>query len=144
MQERWGSSVLHCPYCHGFELNQQPLGVLASSELAMHQAMLVPDWGPTTLFTQAAFTPNAEQEAQLIARGVQIEKTPIAELLGSKPGLEAPFSDPALVARYADTTPQRIPGFHDLHRMALILLSERAKSNARILALAAGGGLELK
>ena len=89
MQERWGSSVLHCPYCHGFELNQQPLGVLASSELAMHQAMLVPDWGPTTLFTQAAFTPNAEQEAQLIARGVQIEKTPIAELLGSKSGLEA-------------------------------------------------------
>ncbi|MFC4963461.1 class I SAM-dependent methyltransferase [Alcaligenes sp. GCM10023179] len=55
-----------------------------------------------------------------------------------------PFSDPALVARYADTTPQRIPGFHDLHRMALILLSERVTSNARILVLAAGGGLELK
>lgn len=45
LEERWGVCVLHCPYCHGFELGQQPIGVLASSELAMHQAMLVPDWG---------------------------------------------------------------------------------------------------
>ncbi|WP_020697638.1 NAD(P)/FAD-dependent oxidoreductase [Reyranella massiliensis] len=89
VKDRWGSSVLHCPYCHGYELNERPVGVLASSEIAFHQAMLVPDWGPTTLFTQGIFTPTPEQEAQLVARGVTIEPTPIAELLGTSPALEA-------------------------------------------------------
>lgn len=55
-----------------------------------------------------------------------------------------PFSDPAMVGRYADVTPQRVPGFFDLHRMALILLSEQAPEDAEILVLGAGGGLELK
>ncbi|MBJ3777349.1 NAD(P)/FAD-dependent oxidoreductase [Acuticoccus mangrovi] len=89
LEERWGISVLHCPYCHGYELNQRPLGVLATSELALHQAMLVPDWGPTTLFTQDAFTPTAEQRAELAGRGVRIEPTPVAELLGPGSALEA-------------------------------------------------------
>lgn len=99
LRERWGSSVLHCPYCHGYELNEQSVGVLASSEIAFHQAMLVPDWGPTTLFTQGTFTPRPEQEAQLVARGVTIEPTPIAELLGAGSALEAVrLSDGRIVA----------------------------------------------
>lgn len=55
-----------------------------------------------------------------------------------------PFADPAAVARYIEETPRRVPGFADLHRMALLLLSERAPADARILVLGAGGGLELK
>jgi thioredoxin reductase (NADPH) len=51
--------------------------------------MLVPDWGPTTLFTKGAFTPTPEQEAALLDRGVTIETTPVAELLGPSPALEA-------------------------------------------------------
>jgi thioredoxin reductase (NADPH) len=89
LSERWGVSVLHCPYCHGYELNQRPLGVLASGELAIHQAMLVPDWGPTTLFTQGAFTPTTEQRAALARRGAAIEETPVVELLGSAQELDA-------------------------------------------------------
>jgi thioredoxin reductase len=38
LQDRWGRSVFHCPYCHGYELNQGPLGVLAVSEASFHQA----------------------------------------------------------------------------------------------------------
>nr|WP_272214605.1 NAD(P)/FAD-dependent oxidoreductase [Marinicella sp. W31]MDC2880231.1 NAD(P)/FAD-dependent oxidoreductase [Marinicella sp. W31] len=89
LAERWGASVLHCPYCHGYELNRQPVGVLARDEMAQHQAMLLPDWGPTTLFTGAAFRPTAEQEQSLKKRGVEIEDTPVAELIGSGPALEA-------------------------------------------------------
>lgn len=55
-----------------------------------------------------------------------------------------PFTDTALVARYATDTPRRVPGFSDLHRMAQILLAERAPENAEILVLGAGGGLELR
>ncbi|WP_319518881.1 NAD(P)/FAD-dependent oxidoreductase [uncultured Martelella sp.] len=89
LAERWGASVLHCPYCHGYELNRQPLGVLARDEKAFHQAMMLPDWGPTTLFTGTAFRPTAEQMQSLKTREVQIEETPVAELIGTAPALEA-------------------------------------------------------
>lgn len=51
LAERWGRSVFHCPYCHGYELDEGRIGVLASSELSQHHAMLLPDWGRVTLFT---------------------------------------------------------------------------------------------
>lgn len=56
----------------------------------------------------------------------------------------AAFSDPAAVARYAEGPVRQVPGFHDLQRMALLLLSERCGAEAEILVLGAGGGLELK
>jgi tRNA (cmo5U34)-methyltransferase len=55
-----------------------------------------------------------------------------------------PFTDPASVARYAELTPGKVPGFADLHRMAQLLIAERAPADADILVLGAGGGLELK
>lgn len=89
LSERWGKSVLHCPYCHGYELNRQPVGVLARGELAMHQAMLLPDWGPTTLFTQGTFAPTPDQRQALAARGVRVEPVAIIGLVGPAPVLEA-------------------------------------------------------
>ena len=56
----------------------------------------------------------------------------------------AHFSDPQAVARYAEGPPRFVPGFADLHRMTTILLAEGAPSDARVLVLGAGGGLELK
>jgi thioredoxin reductase len=84
LQERWGKSVFHCPYCHGYELNQGPLGVLAVGEVSMHQAMLIPDWGPTTLFTNNCFTPTEIQLQQLAARKVSIETDVVTEVFGER------------------------------------------------------------
>lgn len=89
MQERWGITVLHCPYCHGYEVRNQAVGILANHPLSLHQAVLLPDWGPTTYFTQGVFEPDDEQAADLTERGVRIERTPIVELLGKAPVLEA-------------------------------------------------------
>jgi len=58
--------------------------------------------------------------------------------------LLSPFTDPAMVAHYAQSTPRKVPGFADLQRMAMLLLAERAPAAADILVLGAGGGLELK
>ncbi|GGG33717.1 class I SAM-dependent methyltransferase [Hymenobacter glacieicola] len=55
-----------------------------------------------------------------------------------------PFSDPAAVARYAEGPPRLVPGFGDLHRMALLLLAECVPPHGQVLVLGAGGGLELK
>ena len=55
-----------------------------------------------------------------------------------------PFTDAATVARYAEDTPRKVPGYADLHRMAMLLLAERAPHHFDILVRGAGGGLELK
>ncbi|OZI42259.1 thioredoxin reductase [Bordetella genomosp. 5] len=82
LAERWGRSAFMCPYCDGYELDRGPVGVLATSALAMHQALLLPDWGPTTLLLNGAFVPDADQAAQLAARGVVIEPAPVLRLEG--------------------------------------------------------------
>lgn len=89
LSERWGVTVLHCPYCHGYEVRDQALGVLAVHPMSAHQATLIPDWGPTTYFTQGEFEPDAEQLTRFAARGVTIERSPIVALLGASPVLEA-------------------------------------------------------
>lgn len=55
-----------------------------------------------------------------------------------------PFTDPAMIADYADATPRKVPGLTDLHRMTMLLLAEQAPETANILVIGAGGGLELK
>lgn len=89
LAERWGKSVLHCPFCHGYELRDRPLGVLATGPASAHQGDLIPDWGPTTYFTQGEFEPSGEELQRFAARGVSIERTPVIELLGDAPHLEA-------------------------------------------------------
>jgi thioredoxin reductase len=78
LQEQWGKTVLHCPYCHGYEAAGGPLGVLAVGAVSMHQALLIPDWGDVTLFTNAVFEPDAEQMRSLEARGVKLEPARVA------------------------------------------------------------------
>lgn len=83
LAERWGKTVFHCPYCHGYELDRGPIGVIASGPAALHQAELLPEWGAVTLFTNRAIELDAATRAGLIARGVTIEDTPIARLDGT-------------------------------------------------------------
>lgn len=88
LKERWGSAVFHCPYCHGYELEQAPLGVLAVGELSMHHALMLPDWGPTTFFLNNTFDPTAEQLRQLALRKVTIERTAVAGVTGERATVE--------------------------------------------------------
>ncbi|TDR43127.1 thioredoxin reductase [Tahibacter aquaticus] len=81
LAERWGRSVFHCPYCHGYELDQGRIGVLASSELSLHHALMLPDWGTVTLFCGGVFEPDAAQRQQLAARGVCIEETAVQAIV---------------------------------------------------------------
>ncbi len=52
--ERWGVTVLHCPYGHGYEVAGRALGVIAAHPRSAHGAALLPDWGPTTYFRVSA------------------------------------------------------------------------------------------
>jgi thioredoxin reductase len=82
LPERWGTSVLHCPYCHGFELSGQRLGVLHVSPKSFQQAMLIAEWGPTTLYLDGAPEPDAPLLAELGRRGVAVEPAAVRALHG--------------------------------------------------------------
>lgn len=84
--ERWGHSVLHCPYCHGYEFTDKRLGVLDMSPMSGHQASLISEWGPTTLFLNGhAIDPGLELD--LVRRGVIVEPARVAGLEGQAPNL---------------------------------------------------------
>jgi thioredoxin reductase len=89
LAERWGRSVLHCPYCHGFEYAGKRLGVLQSHPMSFHSAQLIPEWGPTTFFLNGAAMPDEETLARLARRGVTIEPVTLAALRGVSTSLSS-------------------------------------------------------
>ncbi|WP_011581540.1 MULTISPECIES: NAD(P)/FAD-dependent oxidoreductase [Chelativorans] len=73
LAERWGKSVFHCPYCHGYELEGGRIGVLASQPASMHHALLLPEWGKTIFFLNGIFAPTEKEQAELNRRDVVME-----------------------------------------------------------------------
>lgn len=89
LAERWGRSVLHCPYCHGFEFSNRRLGVLSVSPRSVHQALLIAEWGPTTLYLNGEPEPDDATRDQLRKRGISIEHVPVRALHGDGDTLSA-------------------------------------------------------
>lgn len=83
LAERWGRTVFHCPYCHGYELNRGRIGVIATGPMSVHQAQLLPEWGAVTFLTNGALSLDPAQRDDLDARGVAIEEVPITRLTGA-------------------------------------------------------------
>jgi thioredoxin reductase len=87
LREGWGKWVFHCPYCHGYEVADRRLGVLAFTPAANHAANLIPEWGPTTYLTNGVVTLTAAERAALTARGVTIEDGTVAAIIGEGEGM---------------------------------------------------------
>ncbi|KOU46985.1 thioredoxin reductase [Streptomyces sp. MMG1522] len=81
LAERWGREVLHCPYCHGHEVADRPIGVLATGPLAVHQALMWRQWSDdVTLFLHTGPEPSAEEYEELAARDVAVVDGEVAGL----------------------------------------------------------------
>ena len=73
LRERWGRDVVHCPYCHGWEVRDQAIGVLASGPTAVHQALLFRQLSDDVVLLSHTLPPPAGQDAQqLAARGIRV------------------------------------------------------------------------
>lgn len=83
LAERWGRTIFHCPYCHGYELDQGRIGVIATGPMSTHQAELLTEWGAVTFLTNGVVTLDAPARAVLEDRGVTIEETPIERIEGA-------------------------------------------------------------
>jgi thioredoxin reductase len=81
VRERWGRDLLHCPYCHGYEVRDQPLGVLGGSPEAVQHALLVRQWSPDVVLFLHTDTLTLEQRELLTARGIRVVEGAAARLV---------------------------------------------------------------
>jgi thioredoxin reductase len=81
VRDRWGRDLLHCPYCHGHEVRDQPLGVLGGSPEVVAHAHLVRQWSADVVFFSRGAGLTVEQREQLAARDIRIVETPVARLV---------------------------------------------------------------
>lgn len=86
LAERFGRDVLHCPYCHGWEVRDRAFGVLAGTPMSVHQALMVTQWSKdVTLFLhEVAETELGEDDRRrLAAAGVVVVPGPVAEVVSA-------------------------------------------------------------
>ncbi|WAZ20032.1 NAD(P)/FAD-dependent oxidoreductase [Streptomyces cinnabarinus] len=84
LAERFGRDALHCPYCHGWEVRDQAFGVLATSPLSVHQALMVSQWSKdVTLFLHEVDESelSADDVRRLGVAGVKVVPGAVAEVL---------------------------------------------------------------
>jgi thioredoxin reductase len=84
-KECWGKSIIHCPYCHGYEYKDQPTGVMANGDMAFEFGRLIRNWtDKLTIFTNGVSTINNEQMSVLDRLGIVVETSVIVDFKHQK------------------------------------------------------------
>ncbi len=81
VRERWGRDLLHCPYCHGYEVRSRPLGVIGGTPEALAHAHLVRQWSDDVVIFPHTDTPSADDHERLLARGIVVVVGPVERLV---------------------------------------------------------------
>lgn len=80
LRARWGRDVIHCPYCHGWEVRDRAVGVLATGPMSVHQAHMFRQLSADVTYFSHTMPPTAEQAEELAARGIRVVAGPVAGL----------------------------------------------------------------
>lgn len=101
MAQLWGSSVFHCPFCHGWEVRDKPLAVLANGDRAVHMATMLRGWSDdVVLLTNGRAELADDQRSRLGEAKVEVDERMVTELRSADGELEAVvFADGASMAR---------------------------------------------
>jgi thioredoxin reductase len=100
--ERWGRDLLHCPYCHGWEVRERPLGVLATGPGSVEHAHLVRQWSNDLLFFPHTHELTRDERERLETRGIGVVDGEVQRLVveqDSLAGIE--LADGSVVGRTA-------------------------------------------
>ncbi len=115
LRDRWARDVLHCPYCHGWEVRDQPLGVLWNGPETVRYAQIVRQWTHDLVLFAPAGTLTSEQRNQLVARAIGVTEGPIARILVEDDHLAGvQLEDGQVVPRTAVFIPPRFVPNNDL------------------------------
>lgn len=72
VREQWGNGVLHCPYCHGWEVRDNRIGVLATGPMSAHQAVLFRQWSPDVSFFTGGSSIEVQDRLNMEVLGIPI------------------------------------------------------------------------
>ncbi|MFD5193846.1 NAD(P)/FAD-dependent oxidoreductase [Streptomyces sp. NPDC058357] len=81
VRERWGKDLLFCPYCHAYEVRDQPIGVLGTHPGAVRHALLLRQWSHDVVFFAHTLDLGAEEREQLAARGIVVAEGTVKRLV---------------------------------------------------------------
>jgi thioredoxin reductase len=81
LKERWARDVLHCPYCHGWEVRDQPLGVIGDSPEAVRYAQIVRQWADDVVYFTPPMLLTPVERDELVARAIGIVEGTVARVL---------------------------------------------------------------
>jgi thioredoxin reductase len=101
LAEHWGRSAFHCPFCHGWEMRDRPLAVLARGERSVHMALLLRGWtDDVVVLTNGPADLDEDSVQKLTAAGVRVDERTIAEFVAESGELAAVrFTDGASIGR---------------------------------------------
>jgi thioredoxin reductase len=80
VREQWGRQVLHCPYCHGWEVRDRRIGVLGTEPMSVHKALLFRQWSPDVVFFAEDHELEPQDRAALNALNVSVVAGRISRL----------------------------------------------------------------
>jgi thioredoxin reductase len=81
LRDRWARDVLHCPYCHGHEVADRPLGVLGGTPGAVRYAQIVRQWTHDLVYFTPPHTLSNQERSQLVARAIGVVEGTIEQLI---------------------------------------------------------------
>jgi thioredoxin reductase len=115
LRERWARDVLHCPYCHGYEVRDRPIGVLGGSADAVRYAQIVRQWSHDVVFFAPPGTLTTADRSQLVARAIGVVEGTVARVLVEDDRLRGvELEDGRTVPREALFVPPRFVPNNDL------------------------------
>lgn len=102
MAELWGSKLFHCPYCHGWEIKDQPIALFANGEMAYEFARTLSNWHADILIcTNGPATCTAEAVQQLARNGIVLEETPVEKIEEAHDGILITFTNGTAIRKTA-------------------------------------------
>lgn len=129
IEERWGHTVFHCPFCHGWEVQDRPLGVLDQGSSGAHRALLLRTWSDdVTFYADGPSGLDDDERSALDDVGVSVDERRVARLVGEGADLEA--------VRFADGSSARCGGL-----LVPVVLHQRSDLAAQLGVKLAGPGV---
>ncbi|GAB3210268.1 NAD(P)/FAD-dependent oxidoreductase [Marinactinospora thermotolerans] len=96
----WGHSVVHCPYCHGWEVRDESIGILATGPASVHHAWLFRQLTDDLVFFTRGTELDADTRARFAARDIRIIETDVKEVVDEQGALAGVrLTDGTFVAR---------------------------------------------
>src|SRR5690606_3853434 len=101
LAEHWGQSVVHCPYCHGWEVRDEPIGILATGPASVHHAWLFRQLTDDLVYFTRGTVLDPETRVRFAARDIRVVETDVKEVVNNDDGALAGvrLADGTIVAR---------------------------------------------